>query len=366
MVWNSSEQRGSDNNRIKKKPSITIILPHSSVNGVTKTGLIESRALDANVISLVKERSEYPTLSENVTIKYVSNSEIIGRLMYPHYTDSLDIKHTDLIVAHSNPASVIAHRLYKKKHLPYIAYIHNADQQSIHGTLPKFEKKEIKKALEDAATVLVNSKITAVEIESRYGIKDVTILYPGCIPSKSINQEKNDFYLVVHMVSLSIYFKILYNLLKRNKDINVVIAGGKKYSWQAVYVAFKLKFGHRVKFVFDPSEQTVSDLYMRSKMVLHTAEETFGMSPLEAAGFGTPSVVVKGSGVLEVLEDNKEILSFDGNNIEELDNIIRDYSHDSKKGINLGQRAWQKAQKYGWDFHVQSLQQKINEIIAHR
>lgn len=370
MNWSSDplEPTSSDKFRRDAKLSIAIILPNVSINGVAKIGLKESSILDANVdvISLVKERSEYPTLTNNLSIKHVSKFELVSRLMYPHCIYSLDFKGTDIIVAHNNPSLVIAHRIYKKSGIPYIAYIHDGEQSSIHGTLPKFDKKEIKEALSTAAVVLSNSRRTTIELETLYDVKDATVLYPGCTPSHSVNQNRSDFYLVVHMVSLSINFRILYNLLKRNKDINIVIAGGKKYSWQAVYIIFKLKFGNRVKFVFNPTEQAISELYMRSKMLLHTAIENFGMSPLEAAGFGTPSAVVKGSGVLEVLEDNKEILSYDANNIEELDTIIRDYSYDSRKRINLGQKAWRRAQNYSWDFHVQSLQKKINDIIAHR
>jgi glycosyltransferase involved in cell wall biosynthesis len=369
LNWSSNPQELTNPDTYKRvvKPSIAIILPNVSINGVAKTGLKESSILDANVdvISLVKERSEYPSLTNDLSIKYVSRSEIISRLIYPHCIYSLDIGHTDIIIAHNNPSLVIAHRLYKKSRIPYIAYIHDAEQVSVHGTLPKFGKKEIKEALSSAALVLSNSRRNTIELETIYDVKDATVLYPGCTPSQSIKQERSDFYLVVHMVSLSINFRVLYNLLKKNKDINIIIAGAKKYSWQAVYIAFKAKFGHRVKFVFNPTEQAISELYMRSKMLLHTAIENFGLSPLEAAGYGTPSAVVRGSGVLEVLEENNEILSYDGNKIEELDTLIKDYSCDSKIS-SLGQKAWRKAQKYDWDSHVQTLQHKIDDIIARR
>jgi glycosyltransferase involved in cell wall biosynthesis len=228
--------------------------------------------------------------------------------------------------------------------------------------MPKFEKSEIKESLNNAANILANSKATAKKIEMAYGARNINVLYPGCLVASKIPEKRENFYLVVHMVSLSKNFQILYELLKRNRDINIVIAGAKKYLWQAVYIKFKIMFGSRVNFVLDPTDEELSTLYMRSKMLLHTAIENFGMSPLEAGGYGTPSIAVRGSGVVEVLEEDKEIFCFDEDNIEELDSLIRQLSHDSGKLVDAGQRALQKAKKFDWNAHGKLLINKIKEI----
>jgi glycosyltransferase involved in cell wall biosynthesis len=346
--------------------SIAVILPHFSINGVTKVALNELEYEDANfqIISLVKERSKIPPITKNLKVRYVTKSEILSRLAYPRYIDSLDITKIGVIIAHNNAGAIAAYRFYKKMRIPYIVYIHNADQIQIPGTLPKFEKGEIKESLKSAAVLLANSQISAIDLERIYGLKGATVLYPGCSPSSSteIIKNKDDFYLVVHMIALSSTFDTLYRLLNRNKDIKLVIAGARKYSWQVVYSIFKIKFGRRANFIFDPDDEQLAQLYKRSRMLLHTGIETFGMSPLEAAGYGTPSVAVKGSGIFEVLEENKEIFSFESNNVDELNAIISLYSNDSIKLRGVAEKAWEKSHKFDWNIHRQQLFKKLTEL----
>jgi glycosyltransferase involved in cell wall biosynthesis len=342
---------------------MTFILPNVSINGLSKVALNEIKILDGkiNVISLVKERREFPVLTKNLRIKYPVKSELLSRIMYPRYARLLDISDQDVIIAHNIPSAVVANRLYKGRRLRYVVYVHD-DHTSIHGTLPKFEKAEIKRSLNNAETILVNSKSTYVKLETTYGIKDGVVLYPGCSSSPQVIEGRDDFYLMVHMVSMSPNLQILYNLLTKNSKINIVVAGAKKYMWQAVYVKFKLKFGSRVKFVLDPTENVLDELYSHARMLLHTGIENFGMSPLEAAGYGTPSIAGRGSGVLEVLEEGKEIITFPENDADELNNLIRNYSHNSNKLMDIGKKAYEKAKKFNWNTHGQLLAKRINSI----
>jgi glycosyltransferase involved in cell wall biosynthesis len=348
-----------------RRLAIVFILPNVSINGLTKVALHEIRNLDAivRVVSLVKERREFPVLTKGLEIIYPNGSEILGRLMYPRYLKARHVTKFDIIIANNLPSIVVAHRLYKRTHIPYIAYIHN-DHTSIHGTRPNFDKRQIIQALDNAAGILVNSKVLASQIASIYGSRKASILYPGCYVFRNLSEEKDNFYLVVHMVSLSPNFDILYRLLLRNKTIRVVIAGAKKYLWQYVYLRFKLKFGSRVDFVFDPTDEELSNLYRRSKMLLHTGIETFGMSPLEAAAHSTPSIAVKGSGVLEVLEQDKEIFVFAGDNVEQLNQIIENTYYDTEVLSEMGRKAYQKALKYDWNAHVKLLTTVINECLS--
>jgi glycosyltransferase involved in cell wall biosynthesis len=345
------------------KPSLTIILPKISADGVAKVGLIESNILDTNVdiLSLIKESRLFPTLTKNSNVNYLTKSEILSRLMYTRYLNSINLR-SAMIIAHNIPAVTIAYRLFVRDHIPYLAYIHDAEYSGIPGTLPKFGKDEIRKSLENAKTILTNSKHTAAEIETLFHVKGIP-LYPGCFPSQSIVRDKCDFCLFVHSIALGNNFEVLYKLLQINKDIKVVIAGGKRYTWQAVYLRFKMKFRKRVNFVFDPTEEVLYQLYRRSKMLLHTYVENFGLSPLEAAANGTPSIVAKGSGVLEILGDSKGILTFDSNNISQLDETVTHYYGDSGKLLCLAEKAWHNAQKFNWGVHGQSLQKIVYEFI---
>ena len=344
------------------KGSVTVILPHFSINGVTKVALNEViNFTNIQIISVIKERRMFPFTIPNLKIKYVTESEIFSRLRYPHHIDFLDSYVGDLIISHNKAGAIAAHRLYKRTRVPYVAYEHNADQNGINGTLIKFERADVKESLESATVLLANSKTTAMDLETLYGVR-AKVLYPGCyhFPSKDIINNKENHYLVVHFISKNDTFDILYKLLNRNKEIRIIIAGARKYGWQLVYTVFKLKFGGRVDFIFDPDDNVIAQLYKRSKMLLNTGIESFGMSPLEAAGYGTPSVAVRGSGIFEVLQDTTEILSFEKNNVEELDTIIRQHSNDPTSLEHIGEKAWDKSRKFDWNAHRQQLFKSID------
>jgi glycosyltransferase involved in cell wall biosynthesis len=337
--------------------SVMVILPKVSVDGVAKVGLMESRAIRAKikVAALVNEHRTFPTLAENLNIVYLTKSELLSRLIYTRYINRLNVQDVAYILAHNIPSAIAAYRIHQRTDIPYVIYLHDAEYSTIPGTLPKFHREEIKESLNFSKAVLTNSVVTSRQFYKLY-LKEATPLYPGCSPSSVINDKKEGFVLFVHSIFESIIFDILAQLLTENKQLKLIIAGSKRRTWQVVYIRYKLKFGNRVQFVFNPREEHLTQLYRRAKILIQPQIENFGLAPLEAAAEGTAAIVARGSGVLEVLREGKEVLSF-GHGIDELNSILT--SVTDRELRHIGTSAWKRALDFNWNNHSQSLEKVI-------
>jgi glycosyltransferase involved in cell wall biosynthesis len=263
---------------------------------------------------------------------------------------------SDLIVGHNIPGTVMSYRVSMKKKRPYIAYIHDAAYRRIPGSLPSFGYDQTKKALDNAASIFTNSLKTLRELEREYKVDGVP-LYPGCFPSERISEKRSDFFLFVHFISPRGSFDFLAKLLEK-ENFNLVVAGGRRWGWGKVLRSYK-KFGDRVRFFFEPTEKELSRLYQQARGLIFPEMENFGLSPLEAAACGCPSIVAAGSGVLEVLEKGKEIMAFEEGNTEEFCGAIQTLKRDGQCALQLGKRAWMKAKEHSWDAHVSRLAHNI-------
>ena len=97
-------------------------------------------------------------------------------------------------------------------------------------------------------------------------------------------------------------------------------------------------------------------MYRRAKILIQPQKENFGLAPLEAAAEGTAAVVAKGSGVLEVLEEETQVLSF-GAGTDELSSILASVTDPELRQI--GTSAWKRAMELNWSNHAKSLEKVI-------
>lgn len=349
---------GSASSRRKK---MAIILPKVSYEGVAKVGLFQANILkthwhhDVEVISLIKEKQKFKELLDNLTVRYAFSIEVLSRILYDISVRFMKLE-SDLIIGHNIPGAVVSWRISEKNGSPYVAYIHDAEFKRIPGSLPSFGDDKIRKALSKAKRIFTNSMKTLEELKRDYKVDGVP-LYPGCVPAELVNEKRSDFFLFVHFISPRGSFDFLAKLLKK-EDFNLVIAGGRRWGWRKVLHSYE-KFGDRVRFVFEPTERELFQLYQQAKGLIFPEMENFGLSPLEAAACGCPSMVAEGSGVLEILENGKEIMAFDEGNTAEFCEAIQLLKRDEQYARKLGKNAWKKAREYSWDMHVSKLAHDI-------
>lgn len=322
---------------------ICFVIPKVSYDGVARVGLTQAKLFgknyDIKIISLIKEKNEFRELINGLKIRYLIRSEIISRLLYSKI--SLDIDDANVIISHNIPSSVLTFRNYKKYKIPYISYIHDTEYNYIPGTFGNFKNREIVESLKNASIVLSNSKKTTELLIKKYGIK-ATILYPGCYPIKKISSKRENFALLVHSISKTNTFGYIEQFLKAKKNIKIYIVGGKRFGWKYVYNKFTTMFRERVKFIFDARDKDIQELYKKASILIHPSIENFGLSPLEAAANGCPSIIARGSGIMEILKENKEIIVYEEGNIVEMCKIINKINKNTNFTKEIGNNAWKK------------------------
>jgi len=346
------------------KKRITLVLPKVSYEGVAKVGLIQANILktwfhhDVEVISLIKEKRKFEEFLGGLNVKYACPVAAVSRGFY-HVLTSFTKTAPNLILAHNIPAIVMAHKFLERQKIPYIAYVHDSTFDRIPGSLPTFGYRRIKKALDNSSMVLTNSLKTLRKLYDIYRVEGLQ-LYPGCFPAERVNCTKSDFFLYVHFISKRASYKFLISLLEK-EDFNLVIAGGRRWGWQGVLHSFQ-KFGDRVKFVFEPTENDLSILYQRAKGLIFPEVENFGLSPLEAGAQGCPSIVAEGSGVLEILQKGEEALAYKEGSIEGFGKAIRTLKENPNYVRHIGTRAWVASKKSSWSEHASKLIQNIETL----
>jgi glycosyltransferase involved in cell wall biosynthesis len=346
------------------KKNISVILPKISYEGVAKVGLVQANLLQTHycarveILSLVKEQKRFEELVKNLIVRYAVPVAILSRTSYYFFSRFVKIE-SDMILAHNIPSTVVASRMFKNKGIPYVAYIHDAAFDKIPGSLPSFAYGRIRESLKQSAIVFTNSQKTLRELGRRYDVEG-SPLYPGCFTIKQPNGVKSDFFLFVHFISPRSSFKFLTKLLER-ESFDLIIAGGRRWRWREVLNSFK-KFGERVRFVFEPTERDLSALYQQAKGLIFPEVENFGLSPLEAAACACPSVVADGSGVVEVLEKGREILTCKEGDINGFKEALQVLREDEKYSRQLGREAWKAAQKCSWQAHASVLAKSLETL----
>lgn len=144
-------------------------------------------------------------------------------------------------------------------------------------------------------------------IENYYQKKS-EVIYPAIdydFFSRSHQHKKDNYYLVANRLVPYKRTDIVieaFNQLK--KPLLVVGVGGEE-------ARLKKMAGNNVDFLGLVDDVKLRHLYARARALICPAEEDFGLTPLEAAATGTPTLAFASGGYLETVIDNDTGLFFD-------------------------------------------------------
>ena len=129
----------------------------------------------------------------------------------------------------------------------------------------------------------------------------------------------------------------------RNKDINFIIVGDGAIKREMEKKSEELKLENRVKFIGYISHEKVIEYYEKlSIFIAVSTRESFGVSVLEAAACGLPSITSNVGGLIEVNSNNKTGLVISANDPLSLaDSIDALYTNETlrlKLGLNARRR----------------------------
>lgn len=199
--------------------------------------------------------------------------------------------------------------------------------------------------------VLTNSIFTARAVRKVYGVDtNPTVVYQG-IPLESIPITPPLDRMVVLNVGAYLPMKEQSTLLRAwgrvlNEPIaaryELVLVGSGPLLDESKRLASSLKLT-RVRFIPYASDEALRELYARSTVLVHCAvAEPFGMTPVEAAEYGVPSIVARSGGIVEFVSDGKTGWSYVPRDVEDLSRCLlaalRDPDHSASIGRNACER----------------------------
>lgn len=290
--------------------------------------------------------------------------------LYEHQVASLVENHeVDIVHAHDWLTFRAALRVKELKGCPVIMHVHSVESDRA-GSFDKGNPlvKEIERlSMHLADKVIAVSQHTKDRIIADYQITPdkIEVVHNSINTGELVPLSDNNAYtyltqmkqlgykVVVNVGRLTIQ-KGLPNLLKaisqvvvrEPKTLLLIVGSGDQYG-ELIELAAELGIGQNVLFAdFQRGKKWRDAFAIGDLFVMPSVSEPFGLTPLEAAGYGTPSLISKQSGVSEVLHACLKVDFWDVN--EMANQIVNALRSDSLRD-QLSQESYQEYQRLSWD-----------------
>lgn len=205
---------------------------------------------------------------------------------------------------------------------------------------------------------LTISSSTAQDL-SRYGVKKVYTLTPGrnLPPLKNLSRKSKSPLIVslgriTEMKRLGDTIHAFRLLHKELPNINLTIMGRGKEEYQRSLqgICHEMAIDDRVKFTGYICEKEKRELLSRAWILVSTSlREGWGLTVIEAAACGTPTVAYKVAGLVDSIEDNQTGLLCQKNNPQELVKNIRKLLINRSLRRKISQNALDYSRHFSWE-----------------
>ncbi len=191
-------------------------------------------------------------------------------------------------------------------------------------------------------------------VKKYYG-RDSEVIYPPLTidRKKSSPTTKGDYFLLVSRLSrLTPYKKVELAIEAFNKlgyKLKVV-GSGRDVDY------FKSKAKKNIEFLGAVSDESLSELYRRSKALIFPGEEDFGLAIAESQYFGTPVIAYKAGGALEIVKEGVTGEFFRKQDVLSLISKLEKFDHrryNSQESITNSER-----------FSFESFKKKLLKVIG--
>jgi glycosyltransferase involved in cell wall biosynthesis len=301
--------------------------------------------------------------------------------LYEHaVADLVTEKEFDIVHAHDWLTFRAALRVKEMKNCPIILHVHSVESDRAGNNQGNPLVREIEAlGLQLADKIVAVSQHTKQSIMRDYGIPANKIeVVHNTIEAQDIEPLDNEnvyrylslmktlgYRVVVNVGRLTIQ-KGLPNLLqaarlvidKSPKTLFLIVGSGEQYH-ELITQAADLGIGENVLFTDFQRGKNWRDAYAIGDLfVMPSVSEPFGLTPLEAIGYGTPALVSRQSGVSEVLLNCLKVDFWD---VHEMANLIGSVVQSDVLRDELWRHAHDEYVRLTWD----RASEKIQKLYEH-
>ncbi len=228
--------------------------------------------------------------------------------------------------------------------------------------------KRVLKALQKADFVIANSRFTK-ELALKIGIKDVNVIHPGCNYPIQIDKNAKNFAENIfgnfspRLITVSRLderkshkniIMTIKNLLPKFPNLKYVSIGDGDERKNLEKLRKELGLEKNVELIFRSTEQEKvglleqSDVFVMPSVIYKKSVEGFGISYIEAASYGKPSIGGIYGGEADAIKVGKTGYLCNGNDLEALyENLLKILSNDKYK--ELGSNALEFSKNFNWE-----------------
>ncbi len=300
--------------------NVTAAMPHNVVD-IIKAGI----AYDSYKYILANGREEWHDITDLQRLYEIAVGQIVAERSY------------DIIHAHDWLTFRAAIRAKQILGCPVIAHVHSIESDRAGGNRGNPFVREIEElAFHVADKIVAVSDFTRQAIVREYGIpldkiavvhnsleqeEIVPLEYPLVTTYQYLAALRAQGWRVVSNIGRLTIQKGLPNLLraaqiviqKEPKTMFLIVGSGEQYL-ELVQLAADLGIAKNVIFTGFQRGKAWRDAFAIADLfVLPSVSEPFGLTPLEAAAYGTPSLISRQSGVAEVLHSALKVDFWDIN-----------------------------------------------------
>lgn len=274
----------------------------------------------------------------------------------------------DVIHAHDWLTFRAALRAKQIRNVPLVLHVHSIERDRAGGQEGNPVVREIEgTAMLMADQIIAVSQLTKDAIVSDYGIPadKIEVLHNSIDHAafsdlddanayRYLTAMKARGYRVVTNVGRLTIQKGLVNLLhaaksvleRSPKTLFLIVGSGEQY-FELIELAAELGISQNVIFTgFQRGKHWRDSFAIADLFIMPSVSEPFGIAPLEAIGFGAPTLISKQSGVQEVIRNSLKVDFWD---VEEMANKITAVVQNDALRDDLHANAYSELTRLSWD-----------------
>ena len=228
--------------------------------------------------------------------------------------------------------------------------------------------KRVLAALAKADHVIANSKFTK-EFAMKLGVKNVTVINPGCNYPIPINEEAKEFAKKIYgnaspkLITISRLdgrkshqnvMMTVKNLLPKFPSLKYVSLGDGDERKNLLKLRKELGLENNVELLFNSTEQEKvalleqSDVFVMPSVIYKKSVEGFGITYIEAASYGKPSIGGIYGGERDAIKSGQTGYLCNGNDLNAIyDTLLKTLANDHY--LELGANALEFSKDFSWE-----------------